>query len=145
MRMRHLRWLSVAATPWIAIANGIISSAVAGDTCLTSPGSQTDPGTHWYYRMDRTTNQQCWHSERLRETVAKGSAVPRLARTPKTGLVKHRAAVTVERSVGLNKDIPRTPAVEQKGSTVLPVHDTEREVLFRQFLEWYQQELMGTE
>jgi hypothetical protein len=146
MRTRDLFWLSAASATCIAIINCIsISSALAKESCVTTPGSETEPGTHWYYRVDRATNRQCWYSKRLQGTTpAKGSTESALSRNAKTGPVRRRTPVTVESSVD-KRDIPRTPPRQEKGSTVLPVDVTERDVLFRQFLEWYQRELVGTE
>jgi hypothetical protein len=149
MRIRDLFWLSAASATCIAIIHCIsMSSALAMDSCVTSPGSETEPGTHWYYRVDRATNQQCWYSKRLQGiTSNKGSAdsAASTARKAKTELVRRRPPVTVESSVGSKNDIARTPPRQEEGSTVLPIDVTEREVLFRQFLEWYQRELVGTE
>ena len=40
----------------------------AADDCVTEPKGQTLPGQHWFYRMDRGTQQRCWY---LRDTDAK--------------------------------------------------------------------------
>ena len=31
--------------------------------CRTSPGAAAPPGTHWYYRVDRTNNRHCWYTQ----------------------------------------------------------------------------------
>ncbi|WP_065755068.1 hypothetical protein [Bradyrhizobium paxllaeri] len=33
----------------------------AADNCLSSPKGATPAGSHWYYRIDRTTKRQCWY------------------------------------------------------------------------------------
>ncbi|KRQ95741.1 hypothetical protein CQ12_03970 [Bradyrhizobium jicamae] len=33
----------------------------ATDSCLSSPKGATPAGSHWYYRIDRTTKRQCWY------------------------------------------------------------------------------------
>lgn len=30
------------------------------DACRTRPGSATQPGAHWYYRVNRIDNRRCW-------------------------------------------------------------------------------------
>ena len=32
----------------------------ASDECKTKPGSSAPPGSHWYYRIDRTDQRRCW-------------------------------------------------------------------------------------
>jgi len=31
------------------------------DSCLAAPKGATPSGSHWYYRIDRTTKRQCWY------------------------------------------------------------------------------------
>jgi hypothetical protein len=33
----------------------------AADECITKPSSTAPQGSHWYYRVDRTTHRQCWY------------------------------------------------------------------------------------
>ncbi len=39
------------------------SSASETIQCRTSPGAPAPPGTHWYYRIDRTNNRHCWFTQ----------------------------------------------------------------------------------
>src|SRR5262249_22240458 len=32
----------------------------AVDECKTAPGSSAPPGSHWYYRVNRTDQRHCW-------------------------------------------------------------------------------------
>jgi hypothetical protein len=32
----------------------------AADECKTKPGSSAPPGSHWYYRINRTDQRRCW-------------------------------------------------------------------------------------
>src|SRR5271169_5474734 len=32
------------------------------DDCLTAPNSPAPQGSHWYYRLDRTTQRKCWYA-----------------------------------------------------------------------------------
>jgi hypothetical protein len=33
----------------------------AADECKTAPGSSAPPGSHWYYRVNRTDQRHCWY------------------------------------------------------------------------------------
>jgi hypothetical protein len=33
----------------------------AADDCVSEPNTTPPQGTHWYYRVDRTTHRQCWY------------------------------------------------------------------------------------
>jgi hypothetical protein len=54
-------------------------SSNAADECIRKPNAPTPPGSHWYYRTDRTSNRQCWY---LGEEGAKARASERQAGTP---------------------------------------------------------------
>ena len=78
----------------------------AADDCITKPGAAPPQGSHWYYRLDRANNRQCW---RLRE-----AGLPtRPAAPPKTRRAESRA---VEK--------PAQPA---------PLSRSSREALFEEF------------
>ena len=36
-------------------------AADAAETCRTEPGDQTPEGKHWYYRVEHSSNRQCWY------------------------------------------------------------------------------------
>ena len=40
---------------------GIQVAQATADSCLTAPKGATPSGSHWYYRIDRTTKRQCWY------------------------------------------------------------------------------------
>ena len=33
----------------------------AAEDCLAKPNAVAPPGSHWYYRVDRTTGRECWY------------------------------------------------------------------------------------
>ncbi|MEH2528170.1 MULTISPECIES: hypothetical protein [unclassified Bradyrhizobium] len=37
------------------------ATQAAADSCLSAPQGATPSGSHWYYRIDRTTKRQCWY------------------------------------------------------------------------------------
>jgi len=52
----------VAATLAVSLTAVIGTAEVsrAADDCLTKPNALAPQGSHWYYRIDRTTHRQCW-------------------------------------------------------------------------------------
>jgi hypothetical protein len=46
----------------LAVAATVASSrpARAADDCIVKPNAAAPQGSHWYYRMDRTTHRPCW-------------------------------------------------------------------------------------
>ncbi|MEH2517008.1 hypothetical protein V1279_002581 [Bradyrhizobium sp. AZCC 1610] len=37
------------------------ATQAASDSCQSAPKGATPSGSHWYYRIDRTTKRQCWY------------------------------------------------------------------------------------
>lgn len=44
--------------PFVTMARG---ETGAVDNCLTAPGSETPPGSHWRYRTDHVNKRNCWY------------------------------------------------------------------------------------
>lgn len=40
------------------------------DTCLAAPKGPAPKGQHWFYHLNRTTNQKCWHLGDVDQTAA---------------------------------------------------------------------------
>jgi hypothetical protein len=38
-----------------------VQASRAADDCLAKPNAPSPQGSHWYYRVDRTTHRQCWY------------------------------------------------------------------------------------
>jgi hypothetical protein len=38
-----------------------VDASRAADECLSKPNAPSPNGSHWYYRIDRATNRQCWY------------------------------------------------------------------------------------
>src|SRR5262245_59464549 len=57
--------------------------AQAENACLSAPTATAPEGSHWYYRLDRTTGRRCWYlaakGAKVRETI---SRVPLPSRKP---------------------------------------------------------------
>jgi hypothetical protein len=52
------------------------SPAAAADECLSAPNDQAPQGSHWYYRLDRATNRQCWYLREQGEKASQQAAQP---------------------------------------------------------------------
>lgn len=62
----------LVGTPLSAVSQTKSGSSV--DRCLTSPGSTTPQGQHWYYRTNSDTNRRCWYLGESEDPVAKSTA-----------------------------------------------------------------------
>jgi hypothetical protein len=49
------------------------ASCAADAACLAQPDRQAAPGGHWYYRLDRETQQRCWYLKQSQATAPQAS------------------------------------------------------------------------
>jgi hypothetical protein len=49
-------FMIISAEPFVA---GRASRAA--ENCISEPNAAAPEGSHWYYHMDRATQQKCWH------------------------------------------------------------------------------------
>src|SRR5262249_50310130 len=79
--------------------------APAVDECKTAPRSSAPPGSHWYYRVNRTDQRHCWflgpESAQVRSQALKA---PVRASSP-TRTTKRENAVEMARA----KPVPEEP------------------------------------
>jgi hypothetical protein len=102
---------ALRATGW-ALATalfGLLAGPAQAADCLAAPDGAAPDGLHWYYRLDRANNRQCWH---LRQA----------------GLPRHPAAPPKTRQA------ERRPA--EKPAQPTRLSKSSREALFEEFLEW---------
>jgi len=60
---RPFRSIALVAALLISGVGVTVPSATArADDCLTAPNSAAPQGSHWYYRLDRATQRQCWYT-----------------------------------------------------------------------------------
>jgi hypothetical protein len=52
--------LIMPLAPTLATAQTRVAQPAA-DECRTKPDSPAPPGSHWYYRVNRTDQRQCWY------------------------------------------------------------------------------------
>jgi hypothetical protein len=133
----------------VGTAGSPMKPAWAEDTCATSPG-QSGPGTHWYYRVDRVSNQQCWYVKKVgTDALSVASAnVNGLSAGIKSSRV-HQGAPS-HKTASLRKppridehskdSDPNKIRAQYQPTTTIPLDAAARETLFRQFLEWEQQQ-----
>jgi hypothetical protein len=156
--------LAVGATVMATTTLHHTSSVLASNPCATSPGDQTEPGTHWYYHTDPVDHRQCWRIKRL----PTANVAPRKTGSTVTVPISSRPQRTPagqERTAGKGTDAPerrpaRSKSVESrqtvyqpasgitahqiKPAADIPLDPARREVLFREFLEWRQQQSVET-
>jgi hypothetical protein len=60
----------------------------AAEECLTRPGTTAPQGSHWYYRVDRTTRAHCWYLGPLGTKVASESAAAPAAKHPTESVLR---------------------------------------------------------
>ena len=77
---RPFRSIALVAALLISGVGVAVPSATArADDCLTAPNSAAPQGSHWYYRLDRATQRQCWY------TRAPGQPAQQVAAPATTG------------------------------------------------------------
>lgn len=63
--------LAIFASVVAGVALATVSQAApAADECLSAPNKQSPDGSHWYYRIDRSTKRHCWYLGDLRDRAA---------------------------------------------------------------------------
>lgn len=70
----------------VAAASLGMSSGRAADECLRGPKGSAPEGSHWYYRVDRSTGRHCWYlgakGAKVRQTSSRSSSRKRPAPPP---------------------------------------------------------------
>lgn len=94
-----------------ALLNTISQSAA--DDCLSSPRDETPEGSHWYYRIDRTTKRHCWY---LRGEDGKPLQITAPSSPPSAKPVLPKAESTMQRSIADARAAlpPQTPVDQEK-------------------------------
>jgi hypothetical protein len=57
---QHMRMAAAIFTISLAAVFETVQASRAADDCLAKPNATAPQGSHWYYRVDRTTHRQCW-------------------------------------------------------------------------------------
>jgi len=84
----------------VSICPGVATQA-AGD-CAAAPNATAPQGSHWYYRLDRTTKRKCWY------IAAQGNAAIRVVARAKASVKARKAAIKASKSAAVER--PTRPA-----------------------------------
>jgi hypothetical protein len=99
MSMRVVFCVPVISAGMIGAALAIGGSpAVAAAECLTEPNRDPPPGSHWYYRGDRTNDRKCWYLRALPAGTAEAPASAAEAPRPVTGQTVQRGRRSLSES-----------------------------------------------
>jgi hypothetical protein len=86
---RRSRPFTHFAVVLLTIISGVTTAAhldlARADDCLAAPKSPVPKGSHWYYHLDRATQQKCWHVrsvERQLQDVTVQTSPPNAAKPP---------------------------------------------------------------
>ena len=73
--------LSVMAATFFAAVTLLPTTAKAAGDCLANPAGVASSGKHWYYRLNRVTQQKCWYLGMKRSAV-RSVALQRSSKPP---------------------------------------------------------------
>jgi hypothetical protein len=85
------------------------ATQAAADSCLAAPKGATPSGSHWYYRIDRTTKRQCWY---LREESDR--ADDKFARAAPPASLPAPASSPAPSTAAAEPAPPQPPAITSK-------------------------------
>ncbi len=96
----------LAGAPLATVSYG---AADPTDECLSGPKGQTPQGSHWYYRVERTSKRHCWYLADQREPLSQ-TAAPNPSASPKP--LQQDAKASMQTSVtDAHAELPaRSPA-----------------------------------
>jgi len=122
----------------------------AADECKTKPGSSAPPGSHWYYRINRTDQRRCWFlgpegakvSSQARETASNVSSPKRtpprenavetaraipasMELTPPEGVSTESRRVAAADFVAPSSDPPKIPDLDAREPMIIGNNSTE--------------------
>jgi len=86
-------------------------AAGADEECLSAPKGETPQGSHWFYRMDRTSKRQCWYLRDEGEKAA-GVAAPKSPSSAKP--VSTKTDTAIQPSIAnARAELPPQPRIDQ--------------------------------
>jgi hypothetical protein len=92
------------------LATVSLGAARSADDCLSAPNAPTAGGSHWYYRIERTTKRHCWY---LREQGEKLSQI-RGPSSRSAGISGQQTETTPQRSIAdAHAELPAPSRFEQ--------------------------------
>src|SRR3974377_134608 len=110
------RGVAAALTVSLTAFIGTAEVSRAADDCLTKPNALAPQGSHWYYRIDRTTHRQCWFLGAEGAFAARQDSLPVRPRASKmTAQTKPQAATQT-----ITADATKAGPLPAKGAPVKP-------------------------
>ena len=98
LAVRFLSAVSAGIVASAPIALIPLSTVGAAEECLTTPKDETQPGKHWYYRIERGAKRHCWYLREEGETASQAAtstparrAAPEVAPDRETKLARSAA------------------------------------------------------
>ncbi|MGY3614817.1 hypothetical protein [Bradyrhizobium sp. USDA 10063] len=74
-------------------------SAKAADTCLSAPKGTAPAGSHWYYRLERSSKRKCWYVREENNKAAKAAPVQQESPPPAEAANPPQPAASISPSV----------------------------------------------
>src|SRR5262245_30209676 len=113
---------SKLAVPILAALAGLLfgydfffSPAHAGDQCLVAPNAPPPSGSHWYYRLEHSTERKCWYlgpeGQEVRSAPSKTKAAVKRPAPPPTSVAEEQQTSPVFSAQVDEPPMPALPAV----------------------------------
>jgi hypothetical protein len=97
---------------WWCAGLGVPANTARADDCLTAPNSPAPAGSHWYFRLDRAKQRNCWYlhaPDQPRQPVA---AQAKSNATPPTDTIAFKKRATAS---------PSAPTSTSPGDSAAPL------------------------
>ena len=134
MSYRTAKFVSAIFASLLAGANFAAVAETAtkpADSCLSGPKGALPAGSHWYYRVDRTTKRHCWYLGEEKDKAAAATpqdaagstAAPAAAAAPPTDPAPPQASAAVRKSIAdahAELPSPQTRVDQDAGLSVQP-------------------------
>ena len=110
---RPVESVALVATVLMYVTSGVPPITARADDCLTEPNAPAPEGSHWYYHLDRASQQKCWYM-RATDPPAQRTVEQAPASAP------HPPPITPERS-GTASVSASTPMSISPGNSTPPL------------------------
>ena len=104
----------VAAQLALAALATPAGAAGAADECLAGPNAAAPKGSHWYYRVEKTTRRHCWY------VGPEGKAVNRAERPASTPVADAETEATATPPTSATPAVSATPRLEAAAVPSVP-------------------------
>jgi hypothetical protein len=120
MPTRMALFVTVIFTVSLAAVSMTVRASRAADECLTKPNAAAPPGSHWYYRVDRTTHRECWY------LGAEGGKVRQHALQDASAVLSHPSKMSTQPAPQIPAKVANAEvgAAEATRTEIAPVEST---------------------